>query len=252
MPDDESSGPEDPSSPTSLAELASVFTELADIVYQGSTPAEIYAAITIAATLIVPGCDHASVMLRDNGTATTVAASDGIARTVDKLEQALEEGPCLDAITEETPQIDPDLMTGSQWPALATRAISETPVRGIMGFRLLVDHRKMGALNLFSDMPNVFDTVSVERAILLAAFAGVAANAVANGEDAATLQQGLASNREIGKAIGLLMALNDIAEPQAFDMLRRISQDTNIKLADIAGRIVRDHNTAGDDRDKPA
>lgn len=249
MPNAENNSHESaPSSPPSHAELATVFSALADIVYQGSTPAEIYAAISIAATLIVPGCHHASVMLRDNGTATTVAANDSIARTVDKLEQALNEGPCLDAITEETPQIDPDLITGSQWPKLAAQVITETPVRGIMGFRLLVDHRKMGALNLFSDIANAFDKVSVERAILLAAFAGVAANAVANGEDAATLQHGLTSNREIGKAIGLLMALNNIAESQAFDLLRRISQEANIKLADIAARIVQHHNTAGDDQ----
>lgn len=231
-------------SSASLADPAKVFGGLADIVYQGSTPGEIYAAISIAATLMVPGCHHASVMLRDNGTAVTVAATDSIARTVDKLEQALTEGPCLDAITEETPQIDPDLLTGSQWPRLAARVITETPVRGVMGFRLLVGQHKMGALNLFSDTPRAFDTASAERAILLAAFAGVAAHAVANGEDAQTLQRGLASNREIGKAIGLLMAHHDIAEAQAFDLLRRISQEANIKLADIATRVVQHHNAS--------
>lgn len=77
----------------SRAEPTAVFTGLADIVYQGSTPAEIYAAICIAATLMVPGCDHASVMLRDDHIATTAAASDSVARKIDKLEQALGEGP---------------------------------------------------------------------------------------------------------------------------------------------------------------
>lgn len=230
-----------------FAELARVFTGLADIVYQGTTPAEIYAAIAVAATMIVPGCDHASVMLRDNGTATTVAATDSVARTVDKLEQALGEGPCLDAIAAETPQIDPDLVTGSQWPRLAARVITETPVRGVMGFRLITGQRKIGALNLFSDTPNALDEVSAQRAILLAAFAGVAANAVASGEDAATLQRGLASNREIGKAIGLLMAHHEIAEPEAFDMLRRISQEANVKLSDIAERVVQHYNASRND-----
>lgn len=144
----------------SRAEPTAVFTGLADIVYQGSTPAEIYAAICIAATLMVPGCDHASVMLRDNHIATTAAASDSVARKIDKLEQALGEGPCLDAISEETPQIDPDLRAGSQWPALAARVLTETPVHGIMGFRLLVGPHKIGALNLFSDSPNAFDMVA--------------------------------------------------------------------------------------------
>lgn len=230
------------------AEPATVFAALADIVYQGSTAQEIYAAICVAATLIVPGCDHASLMLRQNATATTVAATDTTARTVDKLEQTLNEGPCLDAITAETPQIDPDLTRGSHWPNLAARVITETPVRAMMGFRLLLGgHHKIGALNLFSDQPNGFDTTSVERAILLGAFAGVAAHAVAHGEDAATLRRGLASNREIGKAIGMLMAHNNISDEQAFAMLRRISQDTHIKLADIAVTLVQRHNTTPDE-----
>lgn len=239
MPDGNES-PDVAASP-SRAEPTTVFTGLADIVYQGSTPAEIYTAICIAATLMVPGCDHASVMLRDNHIATTAAASDSVARKIDKLEQALGEGPCLDAISEETPQIDPDLRAGSQWPALAARVLTETPVHGIMGFRLLVGPHKIGALNLFSDSPNAFDMVAVERAILLAAFAGVAANAVAQGEDAATLQRGLASNREIGKAIGILMALNDLTEAEAFDTLRRVSQEANIKLVDVAAAMVKRH-----------
>lgn len=222
------------------AEPATVFRGLADIVYQGSTPAEIYAAVCVAATLMVPGCDHASLMLRDNGGATSVAATDATARTVDKLQQLLNEGPCLDAITSDTPQIEPDLAVGSQWPALASRIIAETPVRSIMGFRLLLgDDTKIGALNLMADHPNAFDDTSVELAIILAAFAGVAAHAVTNGENAATLQRGLTSNREIGKAIGMLMARHNITEEQAFSILRRISQDTHTKLVDIAAKFVR-------------
>ena len=35
------------------------------------------------------------------------------------------------------------------------------------------------------------------------------------------------------------MVLNDISEDDAFDMLRRTSQDMNIKLANVAAEIVR-------------
>jgi hypothetical protein len=234
-------------SPRPGAEPALVFKGLADIVYRGSTPREIYSAICLAATMMVPRCDHASVMLRQDDNAITVAASDSIASKVDKLERTLNEGPCLDAIAEEAPQLDRDLTAGSQWPRLSSRVIAETPVRAIMGFRLLVGQDKIGALNLFSNAANAFDALCVERAILLAAFAGVAANAVAHGEDAAALRRGLDSNREIGKAVGILMVLNKISEDHAFDTLRRISQNLNIKLADIATRIVQRHNLTGQD-----
>ncbi|MGH3561174.1 MAG: GAF and ANTAR domain-containing protein [Mycobacterium sp.] len=228
----------DPASATPV-DPATVFTALADIVYQGSSPDEVYAAICVAATLMVPGCDHASLLLHRGDSNATVAASDGVARTIDKLEIAVGDGPCLDAIEEEAAQIDADLTVHSQWPALAARIVRETPVRGAMAFRLLVDRRKVGALNLFSDEPNVFDRASAERAIILAAFATIATNAAAQGEQATTLRRGLASNREIGKAIGMLMVLNDISEDEALDLLRRTSQDTNVKVADIAGEVIR-------------
>jgi hypothetical protein len=110
-----------------------------------------------------------------------------------------------------------------------------------MGFRLLVDKRKGAALNLFSDTPNQFDAESAGRAAVLAAFASVAINAVAKGEDATSLRRGLLSNREIGKAVGMLMMLHEMTEEQAFDMLRRHSQALNIKLADVARAVIEQH-----------
>lgn len=220
------------------ADPATVFSALAEIVYQGSDPGEMYSAICVAATLTVRGCDHASLMLLENGRYVTVGASDRLAQMVDELERRTGDGPCIDAIEEETPQIDTDLTTPSLWPKLAAVLVAETPVRGAMAFRLAIDKRKAAALNLFSDTPNVFDAESAGAAAVLASFASVAINAVAKGDDAASLRRGLLSNREIGKAVGMLMLLHDMSESQAFDLLRRYSQGLNIKLADVARAVI--------------
>jgi transcriptional regulator with GAF, ATPase, and Fis domain len=220
------------------ADPATVFAALAEIIYQGCDPAEVYAAISIAATLVVSGCHHASVLVRRDGKYVTVAASDQIARRVDDYERTTGDGPCVDAIEEETPQIDPDITRNCQWPQLAALLIEDTPVRGVMGFRLLVNQRKSGALNLFSDTANAFTKESAGQAIVLAAFASVAINAIAHGEDAATMRRGLVSNREIGKALGMLMMLHGYSEDEAFTMLRRHSQHLNIKLADVARHVI--------------
>jgi hypothetical protein len=217
---------------------ASVFTSLADIVHQGSTPKEMYAAICVAATLMVPGCDHASLMICD-GACRTAAVSDPIALKVDQLELALGSGPCLDALQKQTVQMASDLSAGSRWPMFSARVVAETRVRGALSIWLPVDRARVGALNLFSATTNAFDKASVERAIVLAAFATVATNAAAHGEDAAGLRKGLASNRAIGKAIGMLMVLKDVSDDDAFDILRRTSQDTNVKVADIAVEFIR-------------
>lgn len=220
------------------ADPATVFAALAEIIYQGSDPSEVYAAICIAATLTVSGCDHASLLVRRGDRYVTVGASDQIAQHIDDMERAVGEGPCLDAIEEETPQIETDLATPCEWPKLAARLLEETPVRAAMGFRILVDRRKTGALNLFSDTPNGFDTQSAGQAIVLASFASVAINAISAGDDVATLRRGLLSNREIGKAVGMLMLLHGVSEDEAFDVLRRYSQDLNIKLADVARTVI--------------
>ena len=231
------------------ADPATVFAALAEIIYQGSDPRQVYAAICVAATLVVAGCDHASLVVRRNGRYLTVGASDRIAQQIDDLERAVGDGPCLDAIEEETPQIETDLTTPNLWPKLAARVVAETPVRGAMGFRILVDRHKTGALDLFSDTPDRFDTQSAGQAIVLASFASVAINAIAKGEDVATLRRGLLSNREIGKAVGMLMMLHGVSEDEAFDVLRRYSQDLNIKLADVARTVIehRGHPVFGDD-----
>lgn len=231
--------PDAPPTGGEKADPATVFAALAEIIYRGSDANEMYAAICVAATLAIRGCDHASLMVRENDRYVTVGASDRLAQQVDELERRAGDGPCIDAIEEETPQIEPDLTTPSMWPKLAAVLVAETPVRGAMGFRLLVDKRKGAALNLFSDTPNMFDAESAGRAAVLAAFASVAINAVAKGEDAASLRRGLLSNREIGKAVGMLMMLHDMSEDEAFDLLRSHSQALNIKLAEVA-RVVID------------
>jgi transcriptional regulator with GAF, ATPase, and Fis domain len=228
----------------SPADTASVFTSLAGIVAQGSTSKEMYAAVCVAATLTIPGCDHASLMISRDGTCHTAAVSDPVAHQIDKFELALGCGPCLDAIEEQTVQMATDLTNGARWPALATRVVAETPVRGAMSIQLTVDRSNVGALNLFSDTANAFDTMSVERAVVLAAFATVAINAAAHGEDAAALRRGLVRNRDIGKAVGMLMLLNDISDDEAFSLLRQTSQDSNVKVADIAADFVRRRSAA--------
>ena len=66
-----------------------------------------YAAICVAATLVVTGCDHASLLVRRDGRYITVGASDRIAQRIDDMERLAGDGPCVDAIEEETRRSKP-------------------------------------------------------------------------------------------------------------------------------------------------
>ncbi len=218
------------------------FQGLAELVYVTDDFSQVYDAIVSAAPRLVTGCDHASLMLRNGGAFTTVAASDDVARQIDGFERELGEGPCLDAIVDESVFHDADLTDGSPWPRLTERVMAETSVRGMAGFRLRAGEQKTGALNLFSDTAGGLTAEAVDQGIVLAAFITVALVASHERKAAETLKAGLQSNREIGKAMGLMMAFHKITDDEAFEMLRKASQDMNIKLSEVARQVVEHHN----------
>ncbi len=224
-------------------ELVASFRAMAEIVYSGESYDSVYDAVCETAVSLVDGCDHASLMLRRSGRISTVGASDDVALRIDELEKALDEGPCLDAIDEDEDDqhISPDLTEGSKWPQLAAKILEETGVRGMAGFRLRQDGQRVGALNVFSDTPGALTEHSLEQAIMVTSFASVTLAAVARGEEATTLRRGLESNREIGKAVGMLMALHDIDDDRAFEMLAKVSQEMNVKVAEVAAQVVAHH-----------
>ena len=52
------------------------------------------------------------------------------------------------------------------------------------------------------------------------------------------LERAIDAHRDIGQAIGILVERHRITPEQAFDRLRRASQDRNLKLRQLATRIV--------------
>jgi hypothetical protein len=215
-----------------------VFQALARLIYSGSTFEEMYQHLVETAPRIVAGCDHASLMLARRDGYETAAASDDVARHIDALERELGEGPCVDAIDDEAGQIDPDIRRQSAWPRLAERVLAETPVQGMAGYRIVVDGKKVGALNLFSDTAGALEEEGGDQGAVLSAFASVALMSVANRDRADSLRRGLESNREVGKAIGLLMAAHHIGSDEAFEVLRKASNDMNMKLTEVAREVI--------------
>jgi hypothetical protein len=224
--------------PDARRDIASSFAELARLVHESPALDDVCRAIVDAAPRLIPGCDHASIMIKEGQGFRTVAASDEIGARVDQMEREVRDGPCVDAIETDAFQLDPDIATASQWPSLAARVLAETPVRGMAGYRLLVDGRKNGALNVFCDTAGELDGDSADAGAILAAFASVALGASSQHEQATTMAAGISSNREIGTAIGLLMAAHNISAEQAFATLRKASSLMNRKLSSIAREIV--------------
>jgi len=115
-------------------------------------------------------------------------------------------------------------------------------VSSVLSIPLSTGTGAIGALNIYGRAPHAFDDYSTESA---ARFARQAAVLLSNAQAYASTQR-LADNLEIGLktseticiAKGILMERDGITRKEAFDVMRRASQDTNTKLNEVARRIV--------------
>ena len=135
--------------------------------------------------------------------------------------------------------MDDETVDSRLWPRLAAVVVARTPVRAMLAVPLIDEGMRAGALNVFADRAGAFDDDALGTAAILAAFATVALSSARQTARANQLEVGLASNREIGAAVGILMATHGISQDQAFTLLSSASQRLNRKLRDIATGIVR-------------
>jgi hypothetical protein len=191
------------------------------------------------ATELVRGCELADVMLLRKGGVTTPASSDPLALKIDRIQQECDEGPCLSAARMHPVVVSDELATDDRWPTFGPRAVAEAGVHSALSFQLYLhrnDGDRYGALNLYSTSPSAFVAESIALGEVFAAQCTTAlASAIAReGAEAA-----LASRDLIGQAKGILMATEQVTAEGAFELLRRTSQDLNVKLRDVADHVAR-------------
>lgn len=183
----------------------------------------------------IEGCEHAGMSLVQRRRIETPGASDDVARRLDAIQQEAQEGPCLDAFRDhQILQVD-HLASEQRWPKFSSRAAAETGVASILSFRLFADEDTMGSLNLYSKVPAAFGEGARE---LGAVFAAHAAVALASARKEEQLREAMESRDIIGQAKGLLMAREGMTSEEAFVVLRKASQRLNVKLNEVAKRVV--------------
>jgi hypothetical protein len=192
------------------------------------------ARVTWSARALVPGVEHASISLRHpDGTLETVAPTDPIAVQADLVQNELEEGPCFDGETKELVTYAADLANELRWPAYGPKAAA-LGFHSQLAARLFDAGGTRACLNLYAIEPGAIDG-SLESARALCCLAQVA---VTQARDRESLVVALQSRELIGKAIGMVMERYDVRDDRAFSYLVRQSQTSNIKLREIAARLV--------------
>ncbi|MFF5841630.1 GAF and ANTAR domain-containing protein [Streptomyces massasporeus] len=196
--------------------------------------------ITRAATQHVTGCDAAGILLLHGKRVETLAPTHDLVVESDRLQERLAEGPCFDAARTSTGErvfrISDFTTEQPRWPAYAARA-RDLGVGSMMGFLLYTDDEDLGALNLYSHRAGSFTDDSETAGWLLASHAAVA---FSSARSHAQMEQAMATRHVIGEAMGILMGSHRLTEERAFDVLRRYSQEKNIKLRDVARRVCEE------------
>ncbi len=167
----------------------------------------------------------------------TYAATGLRAAKFDELQYTTRQGPCLDALGgAELVRVD-DLAEDQRWPVLR-QAVRPLPFRSVLSVPVNTADAASQSLNLYAEQPGTFDRCHHPAAYLSAAAAGLALAALRERERALNLNAALDSNRQIGAAMGILMARHQLSYDGAFTALRVASQHLHYKLRDIAEEVV--------------
>lgn len=220
-------------------ELAGLFGDLAQRMQAEEGTDATLRTIVAAAVKMLPGISWAGISMIRGKSVTSEAPSDDVARTLDQLQSELGEGPAFDALAEHRSVVLPDLRSESRWPTFIDAATT-MGVGCMVSFLLFVDRGSLGALNLYGPDPVEFSDEYITTGEILAQHAAVAIAGVTAEEQ---FHSALASRDVIGQAKGLLMQRDGLTGLQAFAALTRASQETNIKLVDVARWFVNEHET---------
>jgi ANTAR domain/GAF domain len=203
---------------------------------------DVLAELARVAVRLIPHAEHTATSRRARHGFVTVGATSDVPPQVDRIQYELGAGPCVDAIRDKNIFNVGDLRTDERWPGFGRRAAEDTGILSMLSFRLFFEDVEtaelQAGLNLYTSKPNGFDEVDETVTTLIATHGALAITAAEQRRRAEGLTAALQSNRDIGAALGVLMARLLVTREQAFDLMRIASQRSNRKLRDIAQDVL--------------
>lgn len=248
------------------AELAQAAGEL--LTLASSSESRAMRQLVELAARHVPGCSGATSVLWHGDEASIMAASHPDLSELAEVQLACRRGPMIDALAEGSQKSCPDTLTESRWPEYTSRALA-LGVRSSLTFvhvsgepssaqatsaQLASGQNTSGqntsgpiamTLTMYATRPRVLDASQVPVGELLIAF-GSAVMRNASTYDAAQrtvrqLSEGADSRAVVDQAKGILMVGLSCSADEALQRMRAISQSRQIKVTEVARRIVESH-----------
>jgi GAF domain-containing protein len=223
------------------SDLESSLTQLADVVLRHQPLEATLIEVAAFATSAIPGADGTGLTLLEHARADTMVASADFVRVVDEVQYRVGEGPCLLAVETGATQMSGSLGGEARWPRFGPRA-GRMGVHSALSMPLLVGEQVIGALSVYGHARDAFGARSVRIGELFSRPAAVTvANALLLEESRRLTEQlgrALGSRAVIDQAIGILMSRGGIGDAEAFETLKRMSQSSGNRVADVARQLV--------------
>jgi GAF domain-containing protein len=151
------------------------------------------------------------------------------------------EGPAAHVLRHGRPVRIADTATHDRWPRFCRQAAA-LGIRSCYALPLVANGEPDGVLLLYARQPGAFGPEAARRAD---SFAGYASGALTLSlrmssclDQNEQLRSSIVSRAVIDQALGVIMATEHCPQDKAFALLRSVSQNTNVKLRDLAATIV--------------
>ncbi len=199
---------------------------------------------------LVVACVHvlrvtgAGIMLMvDNEHRGTLAGSDAAIEATEALQFACDEGPCVDSYREGRPMLEPNLGGAgiARWPKFAPPAV-DAGVQAIFGFPLQIGAIRIGALDLYTDVPGELSSEQFVDALIMAELvthavlelqAGAPPGAFASELDATT------DRMLVHQASGMMSVQLNLPISEAMSRLRGYAYAERRPLKEVARDVVQ-------------
>lgn len=188
------------------------------------------------------GADGAGLLMVDDAQVLRyVASSDSGAQLLEAVQESSGRGPCVQSLVENAPVAVSDIRSDPRWPDLG-EVLAPNGVRSVFGLPVHVNGVAVGSLNVYASAPRDWDKsdeaalrtidVLVER---------VLSNGLLferNDDVISQLQRALEARVTVERAVGVLIAVEDIDAAAAFERIRRAARSARRSVREIAADVI--------------
>jgi GAF domain-containing protein len=186
--------------------------------------------------------DGAGLMfMADDDALRYAAASDPAAEALERGQEQLGCGPCVDSLLNDELVSTDDLAADERWPGLA-EIVVPAGVRAVLGVPVHHGGGAVGSLNLYYAGAHAWQEGEINA---LASFNTVVEHIVGSAVLAqrherlvAQLQHALENRVVIERAIGVVMARDRVGAVEAFNSLRSLARSNRRRVSDVASDLL--------------